>query len=60
MHSSSTFHVLAFSMYGFEFIFLCRDSENDLYAGLGLRLSVDLYSLNALSAHQGSRYSSSL
>ena len=28
------------------------DSENDLQAGLGLGLSVDLYSLNALSAFQ--------
>ena len=48
MHSASTtFNVCTASNY-----FLWRDSENDLYAGLGLALSVDLSSLNALSAFQ--------
>ena len=51
MHSSSTtfrilglFHCTASNLW--------RDSENDLWAGLELGLSVDFYSLNALSAFQ--------
>ena len=43
---------LAFSMVQLRIYFLWHDSENLLWACLGLGLSVNLYSLNALSAFQ--------